>query len=495
MQRFQQHSILDRILPLLLRRTLVAMALAGLMLSSAGTAQAQDVWNGGSATAGPTNGFWSTAANWVAGTSPVANDSLTFNAPVAGGTRTTTNDLTAGTQYNNITINGGQFFLSGNSISLGGTNPQFVVNSGTETINLNIALQQNSTFQVNTGGSNPLLINGVISGAFGVTKTGVSLMRYTALQTYSGDTTISGGTLDATGDFLPSGTGKGNVTIANGATLQMNNGSVTVNGLNGGGTVGKLGSGGRILTVGGNNANGNFSGNFVQTAGTISVNKVGSGTQILSGSMNENGSITVSGGTLLFNGTQTAGISNAFIVNAGATLGGNGTILLESHASVVVSNGGTLAPGNSPGLLTINGGGLKLLSNSNYSVELNGLTLGSTYDSTLISGSGFINISNSLLSVSLGFTPNVGDKFDIITNMTGNAILGTFAGLADGSTFTAGGTDLEITYFGGTGNDVVLSVVPEPSSLLLTAAGVALMTVVRRRSRLVGGITGRSGRT
>ena len=480
MKRFQRHaSIMTCNLRHLLRGALVAMAM-GLMLLSSGTAQAQDIWNGNTA---DHDGWWSSNLNWVATTAPVANDSLTFNAPVTGGSRNTTNDFAAGTQFNNIVINGGQFFLSGNSISLGGTNPQFVVNSGTETVNLNITLLQNSTFVANTGGSNPLLINGVISGAFGVTKTGANLMRFTVLQTYTGDTTISNGTLDVTGDFLPSGVGKGNVTIANGATLQLNNANANVNGLSGGGAVSKVASGGRILTVGNNNASGVFSGNLVQSAGTLTVIKTGAGTQVLGGSMNNTGTMNVNGGTLLFNGTQTAGLGN-FTVNAGGTLGGTGTILLASTASLIVSNGGTLSPGNSPGLLTLSGGlGMTLASNSNYNVELNGLAIGSQYDSTLVSGSGFINVSNSVLDVSLGYTPNVGDKFDIITNMTGNAVLGTFAGLNEGGIIDAGGTDLQISYLGGTGYDVVLTVVPEPSSLVLALAGVCLPMLIRRGRR------------
>jgi hypothetical protein len=114
---------------------------------------------------------------------------------------------------------------------------------------------------------------------------------------------------------------------------------------------------------------------------------------------------------------------------------------------------------------------------------LNGLAIGSQYDSTLVSGSGFINVSNSVLDVSLGYTPNVGDKFDIITNMTGNAVLGTFAGLNEGGIIDAGGTDLQISYLGGTGYDVVLTVVPEPSSLVLALAGVCLPMLIRRGRR------------
>jgi autotransporter-associated beta strand protein len=215
----------------------------------------------------------------------------------------------------------------------------------------------------------------------------------------------------------------------------------------------------------------------------LTVIKTGAGTQVLGGSMNNTGTMNVNGGTLLFNGTQTAGLGN-FTVNAGGTLGGTGTILLASTASLIVSNGGTLSPGNSPGLLTLSGGlGMTLASNSNYNVELNGLAIGSQYDSTLVSGSGFINVSNSVLDVSLGYTPNVGDKFDIITNMTGNAVLGTFAGLNEGGIIDAGGTDLQISYLGGTGYDVVLTVVPEPSSLVLALAGVCLPMLIRRGRR------------
>jgi len=460
----------------------LVLIVAVFFLATAGS-WAQEVYNGGSAVLGPTNGLWSNAANWTNGVAPVADNSLTFNAPVTGGTRTTTNDLAAGTEYDNITINGGQFFLSGNSISLGGTNPQFVVNSGTETINLNITLLQNTTFQVNSGGSNPLLINGVISGNYGITKTGSTMMRYTALQTYTGDTVINSGTLDVTGDFIPHAAGDGNVIIANGATLDLNNTSANIDGLSGTGSVSKVGSGGRILTFGNNNANGVFVGGIFQNAGTLSLNKVGTGTQVLGGTMNEVGSITVNGGTLLFDGTQTAGLSNIIAVASGGTLGGTGTVLMMGGATtLVVSNGGTLAPGDSVGLFKINGGlGLTLQSNANYAVDLNGLTFGSQYSSTLVSGSGFINLSNSVLDVNLGFTPTVGSQFDIITNATGNAVLGTFAGLADGSVFDADGTDLQITYDGGAGNDVVLTVVPEPSSLMLAASGLVMLMVFRRR--------------
>ena len=308
-------------------------------------------------------------------------------------------------------------------------------------------------------------------------------MRFaSALQTYTGDTIVSNGTLDITGDFMPSGSGKGNLTVVSGGTFQLNNTSGNINGLSGNGTVAKTGSGGRILTLGNNNANGLFTGSFAQNQGTLTITKVGSGTQVIGGTLNNTGTINVNAGTLLFNGTHTAGVGN-YTVGLGGTLGGTGLITFAATASLVVSNGGTLSPGNSAGLLRLSGGlGMTLQSNSTYAVELNGSGLGVGYDSVLV-GAGTINISNSLLSVSLGYTPNVGDQFDIVTNATGNAVLGEFAGLGEGSIFNVSGTDLQITYLGGTGNDIVLTVVPEPSTLALIMFGLLGTCWIKRRSR------------
>jgi fibronectin-binding autotransporter adhesin len=46
----------------------------------------------------------------------------------------------------------------------------------------------------------------------------------------------------------------------------------------------------------------------------------------------------------------------------------------------------------------------------------------------------------------------------------GSAISGTFNGLAEGDTITSGGYDFEVSYVGGTGNDVVLTMVAASSS-------------------------------
>ncbi|GAG89819.1 unnamed protein product, partial [marine sediment metagenome] len=82
--------------------------------------------------------------------------------------------------------------------------------------------------------------------------------------------------------------------------------------------------------------------------------------------------------------------------------------------------------------------------------------------------------------------PTVGELFTIISNAGSDPVEGFFEGKPDNSVFTVDGplastVDLRIDYDGGSGNDVVLSVmsIPEPATLaLLLLGGLALL---RRR--------------
>ena len=82
--------------------------------------------------------------------------------------------------------------------------------------------------------------------------------------------------------------------------------------------------------------------------------------------------------------------------------------------------------------------------------------------------------------------PTVGELFTIISNAGSDPVEGFFEGKPDNSLFTVDGpvdstVDLRIDYDGGSGNDVVLTVmsIPEPATLgLLVIGGLALL---RRR--------------
>ena len=70
-----------------------------------------------------------------------------------------------------------------------------------------------------------------------------------------------------------------------------------------------------------------------------------------------------------------------------------------------------------------------------------------------------------------GFDPSVGTAFTIIANDGGDAVAGTFAGLAEGATFQSGAALFSISYAGGDGNDVVLTAVEAPPGHGVTIIG------------------------
>jgi hypothetical protein len=182
----------------------------------------------------------------------------------------------------------------------------------------------------------------------------------------------------------------------------------------------------------------------------------------------------VTAGKLVVNGNISTSVTTT-VSNSG-TLGGSGTV-----GSIVVQTGGTLAPGNSPGIL--NTGTLDLQSGSTFAIEINGITPGADYDQLNVTGS--VTLAG-LLNVSLGFTPTNGDLFFILLNDSNDLVNGTFSGLADSSEFTVGDQEFRISYFGNSqtssftgGNDVVLMAIPEPRAALL--GGLGLLVLLRRR--------------
>jgi len=230
---------------------------------------------------------------------------------------------------------------------------------------------------------------GVVSGTGSLTQAGASTLILTGANTYSGGTTISAGTLQIgnggttgsiAGDVANNGVLAFNrsdsVTYAGavsgtGALTQAGTGTLILTGVNtytGGTTVSAGILQGNTTSLQGNILN-NASVVFDQTsagtyAGTMSgtggLTLQGGGALNLTGSNTFTGGTTVAAGTLFVNGSLASGVT----VNNGGTLGGNGTI------SGAVVNAGTLAPGNSIGLLTVNGSYTQA-PGSFYQVEAN----------------------------------------------------------------------------------------------------------------------------
>jgi hypothetical protein len=144
-------------------------------------------------------------------------------------------------------------------------------------------------------------------------------------------------------------------------------------------------------------------------------------------------------------------------VNAGA-LGGIGTIA----GPVVVGNGSgsraLIVPGanaTQPGKLSIQSG-LTFNSDATYKIQINSTAV--TTDKVLANGV-TINTGAQFIFEDLGNgTLSPGRVFKVINNTGATPIAGTFSNLPDGSTFTSNGNTFKVSYTGGTGNDLTLTV-------------------------------------
>ncbi|QNK00684.1 autotransporter outer membrane beta-barrel domain-containing protein [Dyella telluris] len=226
------------------------------------------------------------------------SDAVTFGGVVSGtgslaqnGTGTTV--LTGANTYTGgTTISAGTLQL-GN----GGTNGSIVGD-----VTDNAALVSNR--------SDAFVLAGVISGTGSLLQAGSGTTVLAGNNTYTGGTTISGGTLQ-----LGNGGTSGSVVggIANSGTLVFDRSDMVdfTNAITGNGSVVQAGTGNTVFN----------------TAQTYT------------------GGTTINAGTLSVNGS----ITSAVQVNAAGTLGGTGTIFGN------VTNAGTVAPGNSIGTLTVAG--------------------------------------------------------------------------------------------------------------------------------------------
>jgi len=138
--------------------------------------------------------------------------------------------------------------------------------------------------------------------------------------------------------------------------------------------------------------------------------------------------------------------------------GFNETIATLSGAGTVTTGTGTLTiatalnPGANIGTITL--GNFSLAAAAALNVEINDTAAGTGYDQVRAVGSVTLGGNLNLIPT---ISPAAGATFTIIDNDGADAVIGTFAGLAEGATITSGGTKYRISYTGGTGNDVTLT--------------------------------------
>lgn len=179
----------------------------------------------------------------------------------------------------------------------------------------------------------------------------------------------------------------------------------------------------------------------------VTVNADSSQANGAGGNIQEGINLVTSGGTVTaLSGTYSGNVD----INKAVTLKGTPTFAGSIRTSAA---GATIAPGLSPGI--INTGDLTLTSGSNVNVELLGTTPGTLHDQINVTGT--VSLGNATLNVTTSFSPLSGNSFVIINNDGGDAVTGTFNGLAEGASLVVSGNTFNISYVGGDGNDVVLT--------------------------------------
>ena len=233
-----------------------------------------------------------------------------------GNSNATLNINTAGvTMGRNLTVQSG---------SSGAKTISTTISSGVANFSGDVVLQDNLVLTAPTGGE--ASISGQITGNGNVTKTGGGAVTLSALNTYSGSTTLSNGTLN-----LNNRAGSGTFTIAGASTID-NTSSATVTLVNTAmvwnadftftGTS-NLNLGTAAVTLGGNRSI-TVSSNTLTVGGTISgsagITKLGGGTMVLNGLNSYSGNTTVSEGAIQVNATATFGDGTGTMNWAGGTI-------------------------------------------------------------------------------------------------------------------------------------------------------------------------------
>jgi autotransporter-associated beta strand protein len=195
-----------------------------------------------------------------------------------------------------------------------------------------------------------LTISGAISDVnnypgLGIEKRDAGTLVLSGTNTYTGSTIVSEGVLQtAGGNAIPDAS---DVTVN--ATWKLSGAGETIKGLNGNGAVQlhESTTGGKTLTVGAGNGNGTFAGTLNNGGGTLSLAKIGGGTQTLNGAGNSlmSGSVTVEGGTLRLAAVRDFNLGffqnqpTTYTIQTGASLELAGDWNTSSNAIYLIDNG------------------------------------------------------------------------------------------------------------------------------------------------------------
>ncbi len=396
-------------------------------------------------------------ANTYTGVTAINGGTLAVTANNALGTVAGGTTLAAGTT---LDLRNVAYATAEGLTNNGGT---LATSVGTSSFAGGMTLGANSSVNV-TGAQ--LTLSGVTSGAgFGIDKQGGGLLILSGANTYTGTTAISGGTLRLGAANRIADTSA--VTVASGATFDLNSLAETVGSIAGAGNI-TLGS--ATLTAGGDGTSTLFSG---IVSGTGALTKLGAGTLTLSGANTYTGLTTISAGTVSATNASALGtVAAGTTVAAGATLnlnnvavtegltlngigvGGNGALtgsgIASSSGTVAMGSASTIGVGVGADTLTLGGivsGGFALTKVGAGTLVLGGAN---TYTGTTTINAGTLRASGGSAIVDTSQVTLL-NAAGATLDLTANETIGNLSGGgATGGNVTLNGNTLTVNEAGAT---------------------------------------------
>ncbi|MDR1284500.1 MAG: hypothetical protein LBK99_27365 [Opitutaceae bacterium] len=350
-----------------------AIAIAAIAIAAAAIANAATYdWSGTG------NGSWTSVGNWTVNETaatvvPGADDSIrqTVRTDTASFVRTDTRNRYI-TDYT-YAATGNFSFYSTNSSSVSDTlyirgtltvqqaSGNLVARNSGGLLNLDVGnliadfAGNGTTTSLQLGGYNTAgPLDGLsVSGSTTIKNSSILYLNVTTtavLGTLKWDATATGGTV-----YLHAGqegsAGSPSTRTVNVASIDGATTTATISGV-----IGSNANRAATLAITGATGTTTFAGKIVNNSnnnanGTLSVQKTGASTQILTGANTWTGTTTITDGKLVINGTHTG--AGAYTVSGGdgneqGTLSGTGTIT-TADANITIAPGGHLAPGNDTG--------------------------------------------------------------------------------------------------------------------------------------------------
>jgi len=221
-------------------------------------------------------------------------------------------------------------------------------------------------------------------------------------------------------------------------------------------------TGGTIVVAGSTNTTATANATYTQALRTTTITTACDGfglAPVLVGRLNK----------VIINGT-----CQNVLVRYGGILGGSGTV-----GNVTVQSS-TVETGNSPGILKT--GNISFDSTATLNAEIGGTAAGE-FDQLNVTGTVSLGSATFNLSHYNSYTPALSSTYVIINNDGSDAVTGIFSGLVEGARIYIGSYTYRISYVGGTGNDVVLSVsgtpgAPDTSGVLAEPVNIGIAAAV-----------------